>query len=362
MAATLLGVTGFAARAQTPDLPFSISLWDTTLTLRAGGGYKDNVLLAHIAPEGSPFVSAGAEALVFCVAPDPLQVSLMASADAYHYFTAAPADNEYTAFVHGQLDYDWSDTWRTSVGAQYFYQDQILDVSASETNRESVRAVGNTLSLRPGARMALSGPFSLALEAPVTRQLFQAPLDDYWEAGAKLAAGYNYGHDSEVSLSYGPSWEFYDTEPARDPAGAVIPGSHRERFFQETRLSWRHYWDEPKHWRTTATLGARLNQETGGYWDYTRWSAGARLIYRAKPWELSGEGRVAQYAYENQTVSATDLSLRRRTECTAEAQVRRGLGKHFTLVGTYAYEEVFSNDPLETYTVNTVSLALEWEF
>jgi hypothetical protein len=362
MAATLLGVTGFAARAQTPDLPISVSLWDSTFTARAGGGYKDNVLLAHIAPEGSPFVSAGAEAMVFRLGLDPLQVSLFGSADASHYFTAPPANDEYTAFVQGQLDYDWSETWRTSFGAQYFYQDQILDVSASETNRQSVRAIGNTVSLRPGARMALSVPIWLALETPVTRQWFEAPLDDYWAAGAKLAAGFNYGRDSEVSLSYGPSWEYYDTEPARDSAGQAIPGEKRERFFQEARLTWRHYWDEPKRWRTTVTLGSRLNHETGGYWDYTRWSAGARMVYRAKPWELSGEARVSRYAYENQTVSATDPSLRRRTECTAEAQARRILSKHLTLAGTYAFEEVFSNDTLEAYTVNTVSLALEWEF
>jgi hypothetical protein len=363
MAATLIGFTGFAVRGQTPGLPAFPALWDSVFTLRAGAGYKDNVFLAHADPQGSAFVSGGAEAMVLRLAPSGPQFSFFANAEANRFFSLSPAHDEYTAFSQAQLEHDFGETARGAVAAQYFYQDQVLDISISETNREAAAVRGHTLTLRPEVRLALPRQFWLSFEAYGTRQFFERPLDDYWEASPKLALGHSYGHDSQVSLSYAPSWRFYDSDPARTSSGEAIPDSLRRRFEQETRLTWRHSWDAEKHWRTTATLGARLNQENGGgYSDYTRWFAAARLHYRAKPWELSAEGRLAQYDYATQTVSATDLSKRRRTEVNLALRLERHITRHAKLVAAYEYERTLSNDRLETYSVNTFSGSVHWEF
>src|SRR5580765_4218180 len=76
MAATLLGLSGIAARAVTDDDVSALlaeSLlspeWETIFTGEIGNGYKDNVFLAHDDPQGAAFVSARAELLVLHFAP-----------------------------------------------------------------------------------------------------------------------------------------------------------------------------------------------------------------------------------------------------------------------------------------------------
>jgi hypothetical protein len=363
MAATLVGFTGFALRAQPPELLPLPPQWDAVFTLRAGGGYKDNVFLSHADPRPSAFLSAGAEAMALRLAPQGPQLTFFASADGRRFLSRHVEHTEYVAFSQVQLEHDFNQTFEGSFSAQYFYQDQVLDVSVSETNRQAVAARGHTLTLRPAIRVALPQRSWLSVEPSVTRQYFEDPLDDYWEAGPKITVGRTYGHASQISLSYEPWWRFYDTDPARTTTGAAILGSHRQRIQNEGRLTWRHNWDEQKHWRTAATVGTRLNKENGeGFSDYTRWFMTARIVYRATPWEISTEARLGQYEYDTQTVSAADLSKRRRTEWLAVVNLQRELIKGLKIMASYEYEETRSNDQLETYTVNTLSGSLQWEF
>lgn len=361
MAATLIGFTGTAFGAEPPEPSPPLSMWDAMYLLRAGGGYKDNVFLAHSEPQPSAFVSAGADILVLRVAALGPQLSFFGSGDVNQF--VALEHSEGTAFGQARLEQDFGDTWKGWLAGDYFYQDQIVDLSVSETNRQAVPAIGHTFSLRPGARKDLPGRRWLSIETPVTRQLFGAPLDDYWEASPKLTAGLGYGQDSHLALSYGALWRFYDRDPARTASGQAITNEVRQGFQQEARLTWRHHWDEQQRWRTTMTLSGRFNEENGeGFFDYVRPYASAQLLYRARSWEISAESRVALYDYSTQTVSATDLTRRRRTDWSVAIHLERRLGKYFRLLAGYEHEQTLSNDPLETYTVNTVNGSVQWEF
>jgi hypothetical protein len=249
------------------------------------------------------------------------------------------------------------------LAAQYFAQSQVLDLSITETNREASEARGHTLTLEPALRVNLPRQHWLSFGGVGTRQFYAEPLDDYWEGGPKLGLGRDYGRTSTVSLNYSPSWRFYDSDEARAADGTSIPGTQRRRLQHDTRLNWRHHWDEAKHWRSTIALGGRWNEENGGgYSDYTRWGAMAQLRYRVKSWEVELEGRVARYEYSTQTVSDTDLSLRRRTDWSVALRIERELSKHLRLSGRFEREQTHSNDSLEEYHVNTLSAALQWEF
>ena len=368
MAATLIGFTGMVLRAQPPERFPLISLWDSVFTVRSGGGYKDNVFLSHAQPQASTFVSGGGDVMVLRVAPAGPQFNFFASADATHFLSTTPSHNEYTAFAQAQVEQNFSEALKASLAAEYFYQDQVLDVSfldaaASSTNGQTAAVRGHNFTIRPGTRWVLPQQFWLALETPGTRQYFELPLDDYWNAGFKLTVGRNHGHDSQLSLSYEPTWRFYDTETALTATGAPIPGTHRQRLQHNAQLLWRQYWDEPKHWRTLTRLGGRLAEENGGgFADYTQYAVSQQILYRAKPWELSAEGRIRRYDYRTQTVSATDLAKLRRTEWTATLRLERELTKHLKLITSYEHEETLSNDTSETYSVNTVGGSLQWEF
>jgi hypothetical protein len=361
MAATLIGFTGFAHGAEPPESFPSLAFWEAMYSTRVGGGYKDNVFLAHDDPERSAFLSAGGEIILLRVAAMGPQFSFLAAGDVNRFLSVS--HNESAAFSQAQLEQEFGASWKGSLAGEYFFQDQVVDVSISETNREAVEAFGHTLTVRPTVRRDLPQRFWLSLETPASRQLFDSPLDDFWEAGLKLTLGQSYGRDSHLALIYGTLWRFYDTEPARTATGQALTNETRQLFQQEVRVTWRHFWDESKHWRTTLALAGRINDENGGdYFDYIRPLASAQVQYRAKPWEITAETRVALYDFDEQTVSTTDLSKRRRTDWSAEIRLERQLGKYFRLIGGYEHEQAFSNDELETYSVNTVSGSLQWEF
>jgi len=370
MAATLLGLSGVGAQTVTDDEVSALlaeallsAEWNTIFTGENGAGYKDNVFISHDDPQGAAFVSARAELLVLRFAPLGPRFNIFANADAHHYFGNGVSHQEYTVFSQAHFEKDFNDRFQGSIAAQYFYQDQLLDVSVSETNREAVPVLGNTFNVRPGVRMELPAQNWLALDAHATRQFYEEPLDDYWETGFRLTLGHSYGWNSQAALSYEPFWRPYDTDPARTASGDAITNSHRQAFQQDVRLVWRHHWNEAKSWSTVLGIGARLNSENGdGYFDYVRWSATGKIQYRAHGWEISAEGRFAHYDYQTQTVSTTDTEKRRRTDWTAALEIERQLAEKLAWVTSYEYETTLSNDPLETYTVNTVSTAIRWEF
>ncbi len=370
MAATLIGFTGMALRAQTPEEFLFPTVWQPAFAIRAGGGYKDNVFLSHSQRQSSPFASAGMDAILLRLNPTGPQFNFAGGGDWSHFFSTRPVHDEYTAFAQAQLEHDFRETVTGWFAADYFYQDQVLDVtlldpSLAATNLTVVASPirGHTITIRPGASVDLSSQMALSLEAPVARQYYDLPLDDFWKAGLKLTLGYSYGRQSQLSLGYEPAWRFYDHDPALTDTGAAIPGSHRERLQHDLMLTWRHHWDEPKRWRTIAKLGGRLTEENGGgFADYGQLSAATEIRYRAPRWEISAEGRVRAYRYESQTVSATDLSKRRRTDWAAGARVERQLLKWLKLIASYEHEETLSNDSTETYRVNTVSGSLQWDF
>src|SRR5262249_21397371 len=100
----------------------------------------------------------------------------------------------------------------------------------------------------------------------------------------------------------------------------------------------------------------------GGYSDYLFWFVSGRILYRARPWELVTEARFGDYKYANQTVSATDLAKRHRQELSTAVRLERELRRHLKVIASYEYEQTFSNDPLETYNVNTFTGSLQYEF
>jgi hypothetical protein len=370
MAATLLGLSGIGAQAATEEEVSALLAeallapeWQTVVSGAFGGGYKDNVFLAHDNPQAAAFASFGAELLTLRFDPLGTSFNLFATADGRHFFGNGVSHQEYTTFTQAQVERDFNERWQGTIAAQYYYQDQVLDVSVTETNRQAVPVLGNTLNLRPGMRLNLTKAWWLAMEAQGTRQYFQQPLDDYWETGAKLTAGRSFGAGSKITLSYEPSWRGYDTDPALTATGDAITNSHREALRHDLRLLWHHHWNEQKTWRTVLGVGGRVNQENGGgYFDYVRWGASAKIEYRAHGWEIFAEGRYAHYDYQTQTISTTSDEKRRRGDWTAVVSVERELAEKLKWVTAYEFDTTTSNDPLEEYTVNTVSTGLRWDF
>ncbi|MBI5386341.1 MAG: hypothetical protein HZA90_16850 [Verrucomicrobia bacterium] len=365
--AALAGVAGTAAAAQTNDLPpLDIPrvpvLWESVFTVRAEAGFKDNVTLAYQDAPSSAFVSGGVEALVTRLSLDGPQTTFFLDGDHREYLQG-PVGREESASAQAQWKTPVGRRWEISLAGQVQYFDRVMDLSFTESIRTAVRVRGASFGPRPGLRLNVPGNCWVTLEVPVTRREVDEPVADQWETGVRLKLGRDYGHKSEINVSYEPRYLAYDAANQLAADGTALPNTHRALTQHETRLTWRHHWDAARRWRTSIRLGGRVNDDNGsGYFDYTKLFAGLELRYRTKRWEITAEVTLSRYLYSVQTVSATDLRHRDSMVAGGRLRCERSLGKGFKLVAEYEHEQVRSNDPFETYAVNTVSSGVNWEF
>ena len=331
-------------------------LWDRSFSVRTAFGYKDNVLLSPEDERGSVFLSSGLEASVFRLAEDGAQLTFLLTADNHHYFSVPQEDDEWLALAQMQYQKPFGSEWQATFGLDYFYQDQVLDVSATETNREAIEVEGHNFQFAPALRRSLGVAGWLEVSVPVALRIFQEPLDNFWEGGPKLAFGRPYGQKSEWIASYSFVERAYDSRTETTSTGGSIPGTERE--FRQHRVdlgSW-HYWDEQRRWRTVTKLSYRRNEDNGsGYFDYDRFQISEQLRFRAKPWELLLEIRYGHYFFDVQTVSATDSSHRQLPEVTWHLRAERQFKKWIKGYLDFEQERNLSNQHSERYTVNTVS-------
>lgn len=353
----------FVTQAQ-EDVPMSLfPLWDRSFSVRTAFGYKDNVLLSPRDERASAYFSSGIEASIFRLAEDGSQLTFLLTADNNHYFSVEQVDDELLALAQMQFTKPFASKWQATFGLDYFYQNQVLDVSATETNREAVEVEGHNFQFAPALRRSLGASGWLEISAPFAVRIFQEPLDNFWEAGPKLAFGHPYGRKSEWIASYSFVERAYDTRTETTSTNTSIPGTHLEFRQHKVDLASWHFWDEQRRWRTVTKFSYRRNEDNGsGYFDYDRFQISEQLRFRAKPWELIAEVRYSHYFFDVQKVSATDSSHRQLPEFTWHLRAERQFKKWLKGYVDFEQEWNLSNQHSERYTVNTVSGGFIWEF
>ena len=123
-----------------------------------------------------------------------------------------------------------------------------------------------------------------------------------------------------------------------------------------------HYWDTARHWRTLSKVAYERNRDNGsGYFAYHRVSASQQVRYRQSGWEARLQMRVSQLEYDLQRAD-DGVAKRDRTSLRLNARVERQLFKGVNVHAEYEWERLFSNREIDTYTVNTVSAGLGWDY
>ncbi len=368
--AGLVAISGLASTVAPPDElsfdedDFKIPMWNAAYEVRGGMGYKDNVTLAgSSSAQGSAFWLSRAEAMFFRLPSRGWQFNFFATADDVRYFDAPSVDNEQTVMAVTQANKGFGHGWKSTLGFNYFYQNQVFDVSATYTNGGSIGVVrGHTLAPRWSARKAV-GPVWMEFEFGGTRQIMETQLDSYWTLGPRLTSGLDYGHGSQLSVSY--QWVYlpYDTREQSDLTGFPLTNTVLAVQAHGVELTWRHVPDVKKRWQFTTMLGCEFNSDNGtGFYDYNLYRASEQLRYRAPSWEVSTRVGMGFYDYANQTVSATDASRRQRTLLTASLRVEKKLAKHLKLHASYNFDRSLSQQDFDDYLANTVMGGFAFEF
>jgi hypothetical protein len=353
------------AHGQTEDLlkELKIPIWTEVIDLRGLMGYKDNVLLSYTNAHGSPFWVSGADVLVFRLPINGWQFNFVASGTDTRYFSGQTVNSEQTAVAALKLTRIYGDGWSSGLGANYAYENQVMDLTATSTNLTPItKVLGNTFGADWFARKDFR-PYWAQFDVACTRQLLEAPLDNYWQLGPKLTLDRKYGSGSDLALSGQWNYLRYDTTPDLTAQGQQIPNTHERVQAAIVDLDWRHDWDASNHWHSITGVGYQSDKDnSSGYFNFSYYSLSTKLEYGNAAWKISAVMRGGYYDYPMQQVSPTDLSKRQRLFFAAGLHAERKLSKHLKLFADYNYENSQSDDYVDHYQINIAGIGLEWGF
>jgi hypothetical protein len=364
----LLAAGAFSSQGQQP-LPleltndFKIRLWNYGMDVRGLVGYKENVFLSHTNRQDSPFSDSGGDILFYRLPSGNWSANGLISGDYIRYFGGPITTEEATALGVAQVTGLFGQHWASTLGANYAYQDQVMDLSAIEPGQAGTgRVLGNTLTARGSARGEYA-PGWAELEMAGTRQLLESPLDSYWQFGPKLSLGHAFGPRNDLTLSYQWTRLSYDREPDLDPQGNTLANTHLVLASQTVQLAWRRAWDERGRWRSTLTAGYGLDQDNGsGFFDRSQYSLSPQLEYRAGPWTLSASMTAAAFQYPVETVPLDGHDHRSKIWLSTRARAEWKLTKKLKLQANYSFDRSFSNLDIDDYFTHTMSIGAELAF
>ena len=362
----LLGGSVIVTQGEEIDLKSLLPLWDHTFDVRTSAGYRDNTTLASTHAPHSGFFSSGLEASVWRLPEGGRQFRFSATADDRRYFSPEPVDKEQLFTGQAEFRQVFAEFWQVSVSLEYTYLDEVLDVQtvdllAAQTRSGPMRVQAQIGQGTPGLRRYFSDDSWIELTFPISRQVFAAPLDSFWEGGPKLTFERPYGEGSEWTLSFKFGDREYDHQRQLALDATEVPGTHLSFRRQAVELGWRHFFDSENRWRATTRAFYAQNEDNGpGYFNYSSFGATEEILFRAKGWEISASVQAACYDYVRQAASPTET--RKRAELVVNCRCEKQITRWLKLFTEYEHERNWSNVSLDSYSVSTVSGGLIWQF
>ena len=339
-------------------------LWDKDIVVRAGVGYKDNVLLSPSSPQASPFFTCGFDLTVFRLPLDGWEVNFLIIGDDIRYFRSPGGLNSEDLFISSaQVQKYIGLQWRAGLELRYSYVDQVLNELLISGGVRAVEAQGNTLGLRPFIRRDLSTNWWVQLEAPLAREWWRSPLDSTWKFGGQAILGLSYGPHSQITLTGGALYIPHDEWLARDALGTELPGRKLDLWREVAELRWQQQWDAKDHWSTTTKLGFNHSHDNGGgFFDYTRYFATEEARFHTKDWEAKVSVGLSYYDFPVQTIDTPPAPKLHLTTFDAILRVERRLYKSIRCFAAFEYEQTASNDSLSEYRARVGAGGFSWEF
>ncbi|MGO8675483.1 MAG: hypothetical protein ACLQVX_06395 [Limisphaerales bacterium] len=348
-----------------PDLTndFKVHLWNYGADMRGLMGYKENVFLSHTNRQDSPFWDSGGDFLFYRLPSGNWSLNGLLSGDDIRYFGGQSPTHEETALAVAQATGSFGEHWTSTLGANYAYQDQVMDLNAIEPGQAGTgRVIGNTFTTRSSARGQYA-PGWAELGMDGTRQLLQSPLDSYWQFGPKLSLGHAFGPRDDLTLSYLWTRLSYDHDPDLDPRGNILTNTHLVLASQTLQLAWRRAWDERSRWRSTLTASYGFDQDNAsGFFDRDQYSLASKLEYRAGAWSLSASTTAGAAQYPVQTVPLDGHDHRSKLWFSARARAEWRLTKMLKLQANFSFDRAFSNLDIDDYFTHTISIGAEFQF
>ena len=354
----------------------SLSAWDSVLNVKSGIGYKDNPTLSFTNARTTGLFNNGVDYALIRLPLDDWEFHVVLSGEDERYWQDVGSDGESVTHddlwaVGSEIKRDLGSNWQVGLGAQYAYENQVLDIStlANQPLQPPTKVEGHTINFRPFIQRSLGSNHWVKVEFYGQRQFFDT-VDSFFYAGPRLSSGWDYGHGSELVLAYSALHYWYDHQNQTDSSGAPIDNTSLRAWKHEASLEDQHNWDRRSRWQTLVKLMFDYYADNAaGYYNYLGYSARGELHYRSKTWDARGSAEVGYNQFLSQN-SATDTQaqppLLRKTHLLFEIELEKDLFKarHMALKAFLKWENEDSlSDSLdEVYHSNSVIGGLNAEF
>jgi hypothetical protein len=339
-------------------------LWDEQVTLSAGLGYKDNVLLSPFNPRPSPFFLSGLDLAVLRLPLDGWQIEGSIVGDDIRYWHTVNTNSEDLFIGNLRVRRELPGGWLAGLEFRGIFEKQVLDVSTLVGSPTTALVEGDGLSLRPSLRKNLPLGLWVQVEMAATHWYLQAPLDAYWEYGPVETLGCDFGKSADVTLSYAATHQSHSEWVALDAYGRPLP-QHLEITQQRVELAWRQTWDASGRLHSSTRLVFAYDEDNGGgYFDDYQYQAIEDIRWLTDNWQIKGSAQLVDEIYPIQGVGV--LNGENLTRCLADLslEVERRIYKSFKGYGKMEYQQAQSNytGNAGDYIARTVTFGLRWEF
>jgi hypothetical protein len=361
LAATMSLASG-AAPASGPAAPPTTSRWETTSTLRASLGWRDNVLLSPFAPLERPFARGEAEVFLYRALGDTAEVVSFLNVDLLRYLSPpeeTKGDEQWFAHLEGR----WKPqrAVRAVLKADAFLEDSVIDLSETELRRfvAPTRAQG---AFATGlVRVELPAGFAFEPQVQVKRVDYREFPGDY----DAIRGGLRLQWSLRQALTLSANWQEHDRRYAHrseyTASGRALPGT-RLRFRQrEGELRAESRWKSGGDWRVSTVLGRLENRDrASGFFDYDQKHVRLGIEWERTAWQWTVEGEARRTDYLGQTVGAGIAPPARMGDFfETRARGQRQLGMLWAVFAEHRWERYRSNEYGFSYRANTVLAGLQ---
>jgi hypothetical protein len=335
--------------------------WDLDASLKAGAGYKENVLYSAYHPSDSLYSLAELDAFLMRRQTSSNQLYFYLFGQQRHFFDIDEAENEQSVVFEGNYLHQFTPTTGLELAGNYFYVDQFFDASISEVESDEFRLVQHDLSLRSAVQQSLGKNWKLWIGGGGGEVMLEDSQDDYTQWNMLGRLEYAPRRYARYGLIYRREYELYSDRIQRTAIGETIPGETVDLTTDSLRLYGFHPIDRQGKLHLFANLTGYLRDDNGGgYYDYDRWRASLGLRGRHNRWkgDLAISYTDTQYTDRPSVFMEPDSPRLARDRVSVWAAVEYQFSDHWFAFVEGEWEDNDSNDPIDVYSVTSAALGL----
>ncbi len=341
-----------------------LSPWTWSGSVRAAGGYKDNVELSAFAPVGSAFARAEAEFFGWRLPEEgESEVQLFGAATLTRYTERTSGQSEAQWFGRAEVSRVVASGWSVTGSLEGFQLDQFLDLSATEAERFAAKLQATGGSAAVALRREAGRGVWFEVRPSCKRETYRDGIADAWQPAAKATLGRRWAEGrGEISLGWQAERHDFDDRRQFSLRGFAMPDTALEFRRQEADLRFTWQAGPERKWRWVSVLIGQRNRDNGpGYFDYEYTALKQEIHWRGAAWRARITGRIGRYDYSHRPVStALGAPVWRKDEQLVECRLERRLGPGWVVFAEYSGERSDATNPNASFRVNTAWLGVEW--